>query len=681
MFTRWNFPKSNTSEITQLAKETGLPAFVCQLLLARGYTDADKVKTLRESPADTLPDPFSFKDMDRAVAATRDAIEKNQTICVYGDYDCDGVTSTTILASCLNDMGANVTYYIPDRFSEGYGMNKSAIRKIHAAGTGLIITVDNGISAHDEIAYAHELGMRVIVTDHHTPRETLPDALAVVDPHREDCTSLFKGLAGVGVAFYFVCALTGVSPAVMLDKYSDILAIGTVADVVPLVEDNRIFVKRGLRKIAENPCIGVAALSEVAGVGDRVTSSSLGFSFGPRINAAGRVEHAKSVVKLFMTEDVEYAKTEAARLNQLNLKRKDIEAAITENAIAKLADNPKLLEKRIIVVAGEDWSNGVIGIVASRLTETFGKPAIVLEIKGDVAKGSGRSIEGISLIKAITACSEHLEGYGGHNQAAGLSIRTERIDAFAGALDAFCAKEYPIMPVPAYRIDCVLEPTEATIRNVEALSILDPFGEGNPHPMFCIRNVEILNVQALKEDKHQRVSFKKSSCTFEGMYFQMNSLSMPYSKGDMVDILIELNLGEYRGKPQLTFNIKAMRPAGFDFDLIASEYEQYLRYKRGEYRGEDVKAALYPSRELIGDIYRNLRSKIHSLTVEGLYSKVDADTTHFGAVCMAVDVLMELDFVEKLGSVYTLKKGQPNKRNLEESEILRGLALTEGCAS
>lgn len=655
MLKKWVYPEIKENIVHAMRLKTGLPRFVCILLANRGYTDTESIAALGATTTPALQNPLCFMDMPQAVETIREAIVFGQKICVYGDYDCDGVTATTILCSYLRSVGANATYYIPDRFSEGYGMNKTAIKRIADAGAELIITVDNGVTAFEEITYAKELGLQIIVTDHHSPRETLPDTL-VVNPHRADCPSTFKDIAGVGVAFYLVCALANRAAADMLDEYADILAVGTVADVVPLTGDNRYFVRAGLEKISKNSHIGLACLREIAEPGNRLTSRSLAFGIGPRINAAGRMENASEVVELLLSEDAARARKIALHLNELNEERKKIEENIVEAATAQLSAHPKLLQKRILVVAGEGWHQGIIGIAASRLTEQYGRPSIVFSIQNGVAHGSARSIDGVSIINAISSCNNRLITYGGHEQAAGLSIAAEDIGWLIDALDAYCAAHYPIMPLPEVKLDCIVETDEVTIESVAKISELEPFGEGNPVPLFAISAAEIVDVDSLKQDKHQRVHFRKGNKYFSAMWFQMSSAAMPFTIGDRVDMLVQFEVGEYRNMPQLTTIIRDMKPAGFDAGSVSAEYERYLKYRRGECADENEMPTMSVSAAPVKRVYEVVEKRKRVTPPEVVYMKLKlmGDPVSFDTVCIALDMLEEQGKLKKNGSGHLL---------------------------
>ena len=412
-----------------ISERYGLSSVLSTLLTIRGITEEDDIRDFLYFEELSI-DPFSIKDMDKAVERITSAVENGEKICIYGDFDADGITSTALLFSYLTDIGADVMYYIPIREDEGYGMNTVAVEKLYQRGVKLIITVDNGIAAAEEIAYAGSLSIDVVVTDHHTPPEVLPAACAVVNPHREDDTCPFKELCGVGVVFKLVQAIEGeyCDTEALLENYSDLAALGTVADLMPLVGENRALVKNGLRYINHRDRVGIAAIIENAGLsGKNITAGHISFAIGPRINAVGRLGPSKSSVELLLTEDTQYAAEVAEELTQDNIRRQTIEREILEDIDRMVKRDPSLVQKRVIVIAKEGWHKGVVGIVASRLKEIYLKPAIVISIDDDICRGSGRSVKGFALNQAVASCEEYLVQYGGHPMACGLSLKRDKL--------------------------------------------------------------------------------------------------------------------------------------------------------------------------------------------------------------------------------------------------------------
>ena len=517
----WN-TASRTADPEALAslQAAGLSPLCARVLSARGVRSLEEIQSLY-GEKDTLFDPFLLRDMDRAVERIRLAMESGELIVVYGDYDCDGVTSTALLYSYLEAVGANVIYYIPDREQEGYGLNTEAIDFLHnVRGIGLIITVDNGVSAHEEIAHANSLGIDVVVTDHHQPRETLPDAVAVVDPHRPDCPSPFKGLSGVGVAFKLVCALEGDDGYEMIEHYGDLAALGTIADVMPLTYDNRTLVRHGLELLADSARPGIRALVELAGLSGRpMTDVSAAFGLAPRINAAGRMGDVYDALELLLCEDEGTAREKAEILCGYNDQRKKIEAEILAEVAAKITADPSLVQERVIVMDGAGWHHGVVGILCSRLVEKYGRPAFLISTDDTEGRSSGRGIDGVSVIEAVSACGDLLTRYGGHAQAAGFTLLKENLPAFRERFLGYFREHYPIMPYYKLTADCVVEPSELTVPMVQSLSRLEPFGEGNPSPVFELDAVRLERIQSLSGGKHLKLACSKNGTAFQVLLF------------------------------------------------------------------------------------------------------------------------------------------------------------------
>ena len=484
-FTQWIYPAQSEERLRQsrlLQREQGIPALLADILAARGF-GADYVAALLTDDG-SLEDPFLLPDMQIAVDRIEKAIESGEKIAVYGDYDCDGVTSTVILYSYLQSMGTDVCYYIPDRLDEGFGMNRGAVDHLHEQGVTLIITVDNGTSALDEVAYAGELGMDVVVTDHHIPGPELPKAVAVVNPHRPDYVG-FNQLCGAGVALKLTAALDGGSYEMVLESFAPLAAIGTIGDVVPLVGENRTLVRRGMQLMPMSESAGLQALITAAGLnGGELTAGKIAFGLCPRINAAGRMGDARLAAKLLLSEEEDEAAEMAEQLCLLNQNRRDQEEEILRAVEQQIEQNPELLLDRVLVLSAPGLNHGVVGIVASRVLTLYGKPCFILSEEGELAVGSGRSIGNFGLFDAVYACRQLLERYGGHKLAAGLTLKTENIPAFREAINRYAAAEFDRMPVVQTVIDRRLRAADIELSSVELLECLEPFGEGNPQPVF-----------------------------------------------------------------------------------------------------------------------------------------------------------------------------------------------------
>ena len=470
-------------------KEVGLLAGI---LAARGITDPTEALTLLAGEEE-LSDPMLLTDMDKACARILEAIDKEQTIVVYGDYDVDGVTATALLYQHLKGMGASVKCMLPSREGDGYGLSKNAIQSIHDKGCQLIVTVDNGISALEEAEFAASLGVDLIVTDHHLPHDALPKAVAVVDPRRADDHSPFKGLCGAGVAFKLCAALDGCPPEEMLDYCGDLAAVGTVADVMPLTGENRTLVKAGLKLLQQTDRPGISALLEEVGLeGKPITAENVSYAIAPRINAAGRMDNAVTALQLVLCEDEERAAELAHKLNEINVARQETEQEIVKAAQEQLDAEPAILEDRVILIWGRDWHPGVIGIVASRLVEKTGRPVIVVSVdEHGEGKGSGRSVQGFNLHECIASCEDILLRFGGHAMAAGLSVREENLPELRRRLNEWAARECAVLFTPPLECDLSIHLDRITVESVRRLEQLAPYGAENPTPVFVLEKAVI----------------------------------------------------------------------------------------------------------------------------------------------------------------------------------------------
>ena len=486
----WSVAKVNKERAISMANRLEIPPLLAMMLDIRGITKEEDVINFLQENKD-FSDPFLMKDMDKAVERITTAVENGEKICVYGDYDADGVTSTSLLYSYLRDsLGADVMFYIPTRTGEGYGMNKGAVDKIHSLGVTLIITVDNGISAREEIDYANSLGIDTVITDHHMPSGAIPKAVAVVNAHQQDDKSPFKDFSGVGVAFKLVMAIEGEYADVdsLLENFSDIATLGTIGDIVPLVGENRTLVKNGLRHIQNSDRIGINAMKQESGIAEKeINSSNVAFTLVPRINAGGRLGSSEKSVNLLLTEDEDEAVTIADKLGMDNRERQSIEKEILASIDEEVRRTPNIVNDKILVFAGRGWHQGVVGIAASRIKDIYDKPTIIIGIDDDgVARGSGRSVEGFSLCDAVFACSEHLTHYGGHPMAVGISLEKEKINDFRKAINAYC-KDIK-MPYNILHIDCKLNPNQLDLSILDCLSYIEPCGASNPSPIFGLYN-------------------------------------------------------------------------------------------------------------------------------------------------------------------------------------------------
>ena len=639
----WNTARREwDQEALDRMEAAGLSRLCAKVLSARGVEDIQALHGLFGG-RDELFDPFLLQDMQKAVDRISLAVESGETVVVYGDYDCDGVTSTALLYSYLEAVGANVLYYIPDREVEGYGLNIEAIDFLSSVrGADLIITVDNGITAIDEIEHANRLGIDVVVTDHHRPREVLPNAAAVVDPHRADCPSPFKGLAGVGVAFKLICALEGDDGSELIEHYGDLVALGTIGDVMELTHDNRTFVRHGLDLIAESVRPGVAALIEAAGLSGRaLTATNVAFGLVPRINAAGRMGDVYDALELLLTDDEAVAAGKAEILCGYNNERKETESRILAEIAGRIAADPRLVQERAIVIDGAGWHHGVVGIICSRLVEKYGKPAFLISTDETEGRSSGRSIDGVSVIEAVSACGDLLTRYGGHAQAAGFTVPLENLAAFRERFLGWFREHYLVMPYYRLGADCLVEPEELSVPQVESLSRLEPFGAGNPSPVFEIDGARLERIQPLSGGKHLKLTFSKNGAGFQGLMFGTTPAQFGYLPGDVLDMVATADVSVYNNVRSVSIKISDIRLAGVPQDEVCRQRRVYENYLSGEMDPQGA-ALLCPSREDAAVVYRFL-SRLGGFPygADLLYQRLMGSGIGYGKMMVVLDALTE----------------------------------------
>lgn len=564
---RWCLAQPDECTVSRLSRESSIPLLTARLLVNRGIDDPESVDRFLSSSLAELHDPFLLLDMEKAVRRLGDAVMCGERICVYGDYDADGVTSVALLTSFLKTLGAECFYHIPHRMDEGYGLGAAGIGIAAREGAKLIVTADCGISAFAEAEICASIGIDLIITDHHTPGTGVPAALAVINPLRPGCPFPFKSLAGVGVVFNLAVALRShlrregffaerTEPN--LRQFLDLVAIGTIADIVPLIDENRILVSHGLRELSAGVRAGVKALKTVAGVSGEVDCGTVGFRLAPRLNAAGRLEDASIGVELLLTGDEAHAATLAAELNASNEERQSLEQLILRDALDMVRNNPAMTSRKSIVLASESWHCGVIGIVASRIVDLFHRPTILISLAEGNGKGSGRSIPGFHLHDALQACSEHLLRFGGHKYAAGLSIDQETLETFTERFDEVATELLtPEDLLPELRVDAELMPSDISLATAELISSLEPYGMGNPRPVFLLRGARVMESAVMKE-RHLRMRLSAGSGLYEAVGFNMSE-SMPH--GDLVDIVFSLDINVWNGRRSLKLRIKDLRDA------------------------------------------------------------------------------------------------------------------------
>ncbi len=671
---KWIVSECDKDLAAEIAENCGVDPFAAYLLVARGFTDEFLVESFLYDT--DISDPFTLPDMDKACERIKSAIDSNEKITIFGDYDADGVTSTALLYSYLSKNGANVDYYIPDRAGEGYGMSISAIESLKERGTSLIITVDNGISAIEEIEKAKELSIDVVVTDHHQVGEVLPDAVAVVDPHRKDCELDFREWAGVGVAFKLVSALADCDAYDLLEEYGDILAIGTIADIVALKGENRILVRAGLAVLNEaliNGTLrkGLKALIDESGATKNMTSMNAAFRIAPRINAAGRMGSADRAIKLLLTETQEEARFLASEISSANAERQATEGGITEAAEKYIESHPEIKFARVIVVDGEAWHQGVIGIVASRLCEKYGKPCLVISKTGDVSKGSGRSVDGFSLYDALVFCKDILVQYGGHKLAAGLTVETSKIEEFRKKINEYAEKTEAALPV--LKLDCKLNPASISLDMLSVINVLEPFGAENPQPLFGLFNMTITGIQPVGSNKHIRLTVNRNGVNLPVMLFSVAPEAFPFTVSDVVDLAVRLTQNEYMGEVKVSIQVKEIKLSAINDDEIQNGLALYEAFRRGDVLTPEQKKTLLPDRDFCGPVYKFLRANNnYSSGEEILCHRLGLKEEEIAKLKVALDMLVELDVINYENGKYSLPT-ESKKVVLEESELYKSL--------
>ena len=648
---KWIVGTPDREKAKLLAEECDIDPFAALIAVGRGIDNEGELELLM-SDEPILCDPLELADIKIAADYINTAISNGVKIAVFGDYDCDGVVATSLIYDYLIGRGAKVVAYIPDRIDEGYGMNCAAVDKLASQGVGLIITVDNGISCEKEIAYAGSLGIKTVVTDHHLPPENLPEAIAVVDPHRIDCPSTFKEICGAVVAFKLVCVLDDKEPEQMLPRYADILAVATIGDVMPLVNENRSIVKAGIRKIKTAPNIGIASILNMAGIDrDSIDAGKISFGIVPRINAAGRMGSAYRAFRLLTSTNAIEALKIAGPIDDDNVRRQQIEKDILKDAV-KMIEDGGYHYNRVIVVCGDDWHFGVLGIVASRICERYGKPALVLSSENGVAHGSGRSFSGFHLYDAINACSDVLIKYGGHELAAGVSVDADVVDEFRQKINEYAATK-PIA-VPKLSIDFRLNLAGMSVDMAFAIKTLEPFGLGNPTPIFGIFGVTLEKITAIGGGKHLKLLCRKNGNAFQALLFGVTPEQFCFTVGDTLDLAVTLDTNLYQGQYNLSVQIKAVKLSNTDQDAYFEGKQQFDDFL-SDYNTDCE--AIFPNRAEVGAIYKMITaSPINAERLKYIETGIGYAKTQ-----AAVQTLCELGLISLNNGV--LVSHTPNQKN------------------
>lgn len=654
----------------------GYAPLLARVLASREIAEPDTAACLLDQDP-PLSDPFLLKDMDKAVARIQQAIEEGQTIVIFGDYDVDGICATAILYECLVSLGAQVRCKLPTR-DGGYGLNRETLQKLSDRGYRLIVTVDNGITAVEEADLAAELGVELVITDHHLPAERLPTAVAIVDPRRPDDESPFKDLCGAGVAFKLCAALESCAdPAELLEPFGELAALGTVADVMPIVGENRTIVKEGLKNLQDTLRPGLQALLEIAGCAGRpITAETVSYALAPRLNAAGRMDTASVSLKLLLCENEEQAAGIAARLAEINAARQKAEQQIAAAATAALNADPARALDRVIVVAGEGWHPGVIGIVASRLMEKYSRPVIVISTENGEGRGSGRAPGRFNLHAGLCACGAVLQRYGGHAAAAGLTIEEENIGAFRRAINDWAAAEYPVLRPAELTLDAAVEIAELTVPAVQELSRLAPFGGGNPVPRLLLCGAAVDGIWPMgSEGRHSRVRLRQGADTCFVTLFGTAPDDLPYRVGALVDAAVEVSIFQGRSGPLVSCHCCGIRPAGLG-NTPAEQAAEFDGFLRGTPLPADRRLCFLPTRAETAAVYRMVRSgNVFAEDLQPLFAAAGPDNTM--KTLVSLTALEQLKLIERRGSRY-----QPvevsGKKDLSSAPILQRLAQGDG---
>lgn len=677
-FDEWKIQGFIPEHVTQLER-AGFTPLTARLLASRGLTEPKDAIEFLHDGLDTLSDPFIMADMDKAVERIRRAIESGERTAVYGDYDVDGLTSTCLITTYLRSKGLFCEPYIPERLTEGYGVNEEALRHFKELGVSLIITVDCGVTASAQAELARELGMDMVITDHHECSGELPVANAVVDPHRPDCPYPFKGLAGVGVAFKLVCALEGPERlSEVMEEYGDLAAMGTIADIMPMTGENRAIVRRGIAALKKKGRIGLAALMAETGVErSKINSINISFVLVPKLNAAGRMGKVRLAFDLLMSRSEAEAEMLAKELCMLNQERRSVENAVYEDALTMLSegvDGP-------IILASEDWHQGVSGIVASRLAEKFGVPAIVIcDVEGN-GRGSCRSAYGFNIFEALDDSAELLESYGGHELAAGLTLDISNLPEFRRRMQEFYKKkegeERKLTLFVDYEVDSA---SLLSIENIDALLSNEPWGGGNPPPLLCMRGVSVDSITPIGGDRHLKMRVSRDFRSIDCVFFSKTVRELGLRQGMRADIAFEVSVNEFRGSRSVQLLLKDARVSKIPADASVA---LATRFFNGEKLSATEREILLPDRPVFAAVWRNMVS--HQGAMAGSVREIVTDLasrvgTSFGRIIICMNVFEELGLAEisRCKDNMTIYPDSTGKKvNLDDSKILRRLKTGE----
>ncbi|MDR1409309.1 MAG: single-stranded-DNA-specific exonuclease RecJ [Oscillospiraceae bacterium] len=694
---RWRLAPANRDEAAELARECAIPMLTAYLCVSRGLVTPDEVQAFVCANPELTADPFTLPDMEAAVVRLTAALDSGEQIAVFGDYDTDGVCAAALLTRYLEARGGFVTARLPDRKREGYGITPGAVEELHAGGVTLIVTADNGISAYEAAEKAREFGVDLIITDHHSPGEEMPHAIAIVNAKRLDCTAPYRDYCGTGTAFLLACALEGGSHRLqpnaadednpgnafddtvtdmLLEEFGDLLALSTIGDVVPLTGENRALVRRGLAVLNNSPCPGLAALIEAAGLsGHTISAHDVAFRLSPRINAAGRMGSADVALKLLLADDEDEALALAQKLCQANTERQETEKQILNEALSSLS--PKNKYDPVLLLSGKDWHEGIIGIAAAKAAERYGRPAFVLSISDGKAKGSARSFEGFHIHKALTSCADLLQYYGGHAMAGGLTMASENIEALRTRLNEYAAEQD--MPYPTLTVDARLTPAAIKPDLLDAIAMAAPFGCGNEEPLFALTGLTLKSIMPMGEGRHLRLSLEKAGTAgnaFTAALFFTKPSAFAFAPGDTVDIAVTLSENYYRGERKLSVVIKGIRPASVRQDWLMQALRRYNEFRRGN--TQVLQNADIPDRDFCGKVYKALRKNPNGWDdIAALCVHIGDDGTHALAVRFTLDILCEAGLLEDAGDGSCRFPHIDGKRDLNATSTMQTLVNIE----
>ena len=672
----WNIAKTEKNMLASL-RQAGYSPLTARVLCSRGYDTPEKARQFL-SAAERLPDPLEMKDMDKAAERLRQALRRGEHIAVFGDYDVDGITATCLLTEFLRSQGGKVSHYIPGRIEEGYGLNEQAIAMLKEQGVGLIVTVDCGITADREADYCREIGIDLIITDHHECKDELPNAVAVVDPHRKDRTYPHQNLAGVGVAFKLAAAIIGSQEAI-LDRFSDLLCLGTVADVMSLTGENRTFVVRGLHALTTAPRPGIAALMNECGcTGKQMTASAIGYTLAPRINAAGRMGQVELATELVLTQDAGRAQELARMLCHLNRQRQEVEAEIYQEAVSMLAGTER---HNAIVLAGESWHQGVVGIVASRLAEEYACPTYLICLDGERGKASSRSYGGFNLFASLEGLSDLLESYGGHELAAGFTIGRSAIDDFRREISRM-ANDFVAsgQQRAALEIDCAVEPQLLNEENIVALDQLEPCGAGCPKPVFYMDGMLVDQLSEVGGGKHLRLRLSRDGHSFGAIFFSTTALRAAITVGDRVEVAFTPQINEFRGNRSVQLNLVDIRPDRESRERTLADRDLTARFAQGLRLAAAEASLLLPDRGEFAVVWRYLTANVRDRALQEdlscLSRKISRQAGQVlrpGKLWMCLQVFRErglLSCCDSRDCVQIILSDSPGKVDLEQSPLM-----------